>query len=80
MVYAGRTELIDPNKARYARDARRGCSRDHAEANIFLGLSAGKVVKPEMLKQMAPKPLILALANPEPEIQPDVARKRGRMR
>ena len=45
-----------------------------AGADVFLGLSAGGVLKPEMLKRMAPKPLILALANPNPEIMPEVAR------
>ncbi len=44
-----------------------------AGADIFLGLSAGGVLRPEMLKKMAPQPLVLALANPTPEIMPDVA-------
>jgi malate dehydrogenase (oxaloacetate-decarboxylating)(NADP+) len=76
VVYAGRTELMDDNKARYARqtDARR-LDDVIAGADIFLGLSAGGVLKPEMVKRMAPKPLILALANPEPEIQPALARE-----
>src|SRR5690606_21995189 len=43
-------------------------------ADIFLGVSAGGVLKPEMLEKMAPRPLVLALANPEPEIMPDLAR------
>jgi len=75
VVYAGRKEEMDPNKARYAKQTE---ARTLAEiidgADVFLGLSAGKVLKPEMVKKMAPKPLILALANPEPEIQPDLAK------
>jgi malate dehydrogenase (oxaloacetate-decarboxylating)(NADP+) len=75
VVYTGRKEEMDPNKARYAKktDART-LGEIIVGADVFLGLSAGKVLKPEMVKQMAAKPLILALANPEPEIQPDLAR------
>jgi len=75
VVYAGRKEEMDPNKSRYAKatDART-LGEIIAGADVFLGLSAGKVLKPEMVKQMAPKPLILALANPEPEIQPELAK------
>jgi malate dehydrogenase (oxaloacetate-decarboxylating)(NADP+) len=76
VVYQGRTEEMDPEKARYARETR---ARTLAEivpgADIFLGLSAGGVLKPEMIKAMAPDPLILALANPEPEIRPELARE-----
>src|SRR6188472_4269723 len=75
VVYAGRTELMDVNKARYAQPT---TARTLAEilpgADIFLGLSAGRVLKPEWLAKMADKPLILALANPEPEIMPDLAK------
>ena len=72
MVYAGRKEEMDENKARYARktDARK-LSEVIDGADVFLGLSAGGVLKPEMVKRMAAKPLILALANPEPEILPE---------
>jgi malate dehydrogenase (oxaloacetate-decarboxylating)(NADP+) len=74
VVYKGRIELMDPDKERYARET---SARTLAEvidgADIFLGLSAGGVLKPEMVKQMASKPLILALANPTPEILPEVA-------
>jgi malate dehydrogenase (oxaloacetate-decarboxylating)(NADP+) len=75
VVYAGRKEEMDPNKARYVKktDART-LGEIIAGADVFLGLSAGGVLKPEMVKQMADKPLILALANPEPEIQPDLAK------
>jgi malate dehydrogenase (oxaloacetate-decarboxylating)(NADP+) len=76
VVYEGRKEEMDPNKARYARKT---AARTLAEiidgADIFLGLSAGGVLKPEMAKKMAAKPLILALANPVPEILPDVAKE-----
>jgi malate dehydrogenase (oxaloacetate-decarboxylating)(NADP+) len=75
VVYRGRTEEMDDNKSRYARDTRaRTLAEVIAGADIFLGLSAARVLKPEMVKQMAVKPLILALANPEPEIMPDEAR------
>jgi len=75
VVYAGRTKLMDEQKARYAQptDART-LSEILPGADIFLGLSAGKVLKPEWLPSMAKAPLILALANPEPEIMPDVAK------
>ncbi len=75
VVYEGRTVEMDPFKARYARKTQ---ARTLAEvivgADIFLGLSAGGVLKPEMVEKMAQRPLILALANPVPEILPDVAR------
>src|SRR5690606_9938574 len=45
------------------------------EADVFLGLSVGGILKPEMLRQMAERPLILALANPVPEIMPEAARE-----
>jgi malate dehydrogenase (oxaloacetate-decarboxylating)(NADP+) len=75
VVYEGRKEEMDPNKARYARktDARR-LAEVIGKADVFLGLSAGGVLKPEMVKEMADRPLILALANPDPEIMPDVAK------
>lgn len=72
VVYKGRIELMDPDKLRFAQDTP---ARTLAEiipgADIFLGLSAGGVLKPDMVKTMADKPLILALANPTPEILPD---------
>ncbi|MGH8681870.1 MAG: NADP-dependent malic enzyme [Burkholderiales bacterium] len=75
-VYDGRTEEMDPNKARYARQTSARTLGDIIDgADIFLGLSAGGVLKPEMVKRMAKQPLILALANPEPEILPDLARQ-----
>src|SRR2546426_6385153 len=75
VVYQGRKEEMDPNKARYARKtAARTLAEIILGADIFLGLSAGGVLKAEMVAKMADKPLILALANPEPEILPDVAK------
>ena len=76
VVYAGRKEEMDDNKARYAQETKaRTLGEIIGGADIFLGLSAAGVLKPEMLAQMAAKPLILALANPEPEIMPDLAKQ-----
>ncbi len=75
VVYEGRDEAMPPNMAHYARhtDARR--LRDLlAGADVFLGLSAPNVLKPEWLDLLADKPLILALANPDPEIMPELVR------
>ncbi|HLW11231.1 MAG TPA: phosphate acyltransferase, partial [Casimicrobiaceae bacterium] len=75
VVYRGRTEEMDDNKARYAQATpARTLKEILPGADIFLGLSAGGVLKPEWLATMADKPLILALANPEPEIMPDIAK------
>jgi malate dehydrogenase (oxaloacetate-decarboxylating)(NADP+) len=66
---------MDPNKARYAKPTSARTLAEIIEgADIFLGLSAAGVLKPEMVKQMARDPLILALANPEPEIRPELAK------
>ncbi len=76
VIHEGRDKAMDPYKARYARDTEMRTPADAvAGADIFLGLSAGGVLTPEMLKTMAEKPLVLALANPDPEIMPEVARK-----
>jgi malate dehydrogenase (oxaloacetate-decarboxylating)(NADP+) len=76
VVYKGRAELMDADKARYAIDTdARQLADVIAGADAFLGLSAGKVLKPEMVKQMADRPLILALANPEPEILPELVKQ-----
>jgi malate dehydrogenase (oxaloacetate-decarboxylating)(NADP+) len=75
VVYKGRTELMDPDKERFAQDTpHRSLSEVIPGADIFLGLSAGGVLKPEMVATMAPNPLILALANPNPEILPEDAK------
>ncbi|WP_375669297.1 phosphate acyltransferase, partial [Bartonella sp. MR168JLCBS] len=75
VVYEGRKTLMDRWKINYAQktDART-LSEIIDNADIFLGVSAGGVLKPEYLKKMAPNPLILALANPTPEIMPEEAR------
>ncbi len=72
VVYQGRTELMDPDKARFAQptDART-LGEIIAGADVFLGLSAAGVLKPEMVARMNPKPLVFALANPTPEIMPE---------
>jgi malate dehydrogenase (oxaloacetate-decarboxylating)(NADP+) len=75
VVYEGRREEMDEDKARFARDTEARTLTEVIDgADIFLGLSAGGVLKPEMVKIMAENPLILALANPEPEIRPDLAK------
>jgi malate dehydrogenase (oxaloacetate-decarboxylating)(NADP+) len=72
VVYKGRTELMDEDKERFAQDTPHRTLADVIPgADIFLGLSAGGVLKPDMVRAMAPKPLILALANPTPEILPE---------
>jgi malate dehydrogenase (oxaloacetate-decarboxylating)(NADP+) len=76
VVYRGRKVEMDAEKARYAQETK---ARTLAEilpgADIFLGLSAGGVLKAEMLASMARDPLVLALANPDPEIRPELARQ-----
>jgi malate dehydrogenase (oxaloacetate-decarboxylating)(NADP+) len=75
VVYKGRREEMDPDKERFAKETRaRTLDEVIGGADVFLGLSAGGVLKPAMVKKMAERPLILALANPDPEIQPDAAR------
>jgi len=72
VVYEGRVEEMEPIKARYAKrtDARK-LEEVIDGADVFLGLSAGGVLKPQMVEKMAARPLILALANPTPEILPE---------
>ena len=72
VVYTGRTELMDPDKAEFAQPtAARSLAEAIVGADVFLGLSAGGVLKPAMVATMAKQPLIFALANPTPEIMPD---------
>jgi len=74
VVYKGRVALMDPEKARFAQDTSARTLNDIIDgADVFLGLSAGGVLKPEMVAKMAANPIILALANPTPEILPEVA-------
>jgi malate dehydrogenase (oxaloacetate-decarboxylating)(NADP+) len=73
VVYKGRPKT-DADKLRYARDTKaRTLAEIVVDADIFLGLSGPGVLKPGMVARMAPRPLILALANPEPEIRPELA-------
>jgi len=72
VVYKGRTELMDDDKIAFAQDTPHRTLGDViAGADIFLGLSAAGVLKPEMVAKMAPRPVIFALANPTPEILPE---------
>jgi malate dehydrogenase (oxaloacetate-decarboxylating)(NADP+) len=75
VVYRDRAEGMDSIKARYARDTSARKLGDIVEgADVFLGLSAGGVLSPDMVKRMTRDPLILALANPTPEIMPEAAK------
>ncbi len=72
VVYEGRTELMDEDKIQFVQKTdKRTLAEVIDNADVFLGLSAGGVLKPEMVKKMAAKPLIMALANPTPEILPE---------
>jgi malate dehydrogenase (oxaloacetate-decarboxylating)(NADP+) len=72
VVYEGRTELMDPEKARFAQKTDARTLAEVIEgADVFLGLSAAGVLKPEMVAKMAANPIIFALANPTPEILPE---------
>ena len=75
VLYTGRDQL-DPDKLRYARDTdKRSLAEIVQGADVFLGLSAGGILKPEMVATMAERPVILALANPNPEITPEDAKR-----
>ncbi len=72
VVYKGRIELMDPDKARFVQDtSARTLAEVIPSADVFLGLSAGGVLTQDMVKLMADRPLVLALANPTPEIMPE---------
>jgi malate dehydrogenase (oxaloacetate-decarboxylating)(NADP+) len=74
LVYEGRPKLMDRWKTAYAQKTDKRTLGEAIEgADIFLGLSAGGVLKPDMVKRMAQRPLIMALANPTPEIMPEEA-------
>ncbi|AVY92692.1 MULTISPECIES: NADP-dependent malic enzyme [Microvirgula] len=77
VIFKGRDEKLDPSKARFAIDdnGMRKLADAMVDADIFLGLSGPRLVSPEMVKTMAAHPLILALANPEPEILPPLAKE-----
>jgi malate dehydrogenase (oxaloacetate-decarboxylating)(NADP+) len=75
VLYTGRDQM-DPDKQRYARNTDKRTLAEIVDgADIFLGLSAGGILKPEMVASMADRPIILALANPNPEISPEDAKK-----
>jgi malate dehydrogenase (oxaloacetate-decarboxylating)(NADP+) len=72
VVFEGRTELMDEDKIQFAQKTdQRTLSEAIAGADVFLGLSAGGVLKKDMVAKMAAKPLVFALANPNPEITPE---------
>src|SRR3546814_4855523 len=74
VVYKGRTVLMDPDKQRFMQETSARTLGEVIEgADVFLGLSAGVVLKPDMVARMATSPLILALANTNPEIFPEDA-------
>ncbi|NHM17396.1 NADP-dependent malic enzyme [Tritonibacter mobilis] len=76
LVYEGREEDMNPHKAAFAQASdKRTLDEVIDGADLFLGLSGPNVLKPEMVAKMAKRPIIFALANPTPEIMPDVARK-----
>ena len=76
LVHQGRAEDMNPQKAAYAQDsALRSLDQVIEGADLFLGLSGPGVLKPEMVARMSPRPVIFALANPMPEILPDLARE-----
>jgi malate dehydrogenase (oxaloacetate-decarboxylating)(NADP+) len=75
VIYAGRGQGMDPQKERYAQQTDARTLGDvMPDTDVFLGVSMAGVLKPEMVQVMADKPLILALANPEPEIRPEAAK------
>ena len=75
LVYEGRTEDMNPEKAAFAQKSDlRTLDEVIAGADLFLGLSGPNVVTPDMVRSMAKRPVVFALANPNPEIMPDAAR------
>jgi malate dehydrogenase (oxaloacetate-decarboxylating)(NADP+) len=75
VIYRGREANMEPNKARYAQETSARTLADVVrDADVFLGCSTAGVLTGDMVKTMAARPVILALANPEPEIRPEVAR------
>jgi len=87
VVYAGRTANMNPYKARFAVETRARTLAEALEgADVFVGLSVGGIVSPEMVRRMAPRPILFAMANPDPEItyadaraaRPDVLMATGR--
>jgi malate dehydrogenase (oxaloacetate-decarboxylating)(NADP+) len=76
LIHEGRGDSFNPEKARYAQQTGlRKLADVMPDSDVFLGCSTGCVLTPEMVKGMAPRPIILALANPEPEIRPELAKQ-----
>ncbi len=76
VIYKGRTEHMNPYKEEFAVETdKRTLGEVMVGADVFVGVSVGGLVTPEMVKSMAPKPIIFALANPDPEIPYDVAKE-----
>ena len=76
VIYEGRSESMDEFKQSFARDTpKRTLAEAIVDADVFLGLSAGNIMAPEMVESMAKDPIVFALANPTPEIDPVLARK-----
>ncbi|MCZ6470538.1 MAG: NADP-dependent malic enzyme [Gammaproteobacteria bacterium] len=76
VVYKGRAESMDKYKKAFARDTdKRTLGESIVDADVFLGLSAGNLLKPEMVESMSDKPIVFALANPTPEIDPNLAKQ-----
>ncbi len=76
VIYEGRSESMDEFKQSFASDTpHRTLAEAIVDADVFLGLSAGNILAAEMVKSMAKDPIVFALANPTPEIDPDLARK-----
>jgi malate dehydrogenase (oxaloacetate-decarboxylating)(NADP+) len=75
VIYEGRDATMEPNKARYARKTEgRQLADVIGDADVFLGLSGPGAMKQEWVKKMAPKPMVFALANPTPEILPELVK------
>ncbi|MEQ9116454.1 MAG: NADP-dependent malic enzyme [Rickettsiales bacterium] len=76
VIYKGRKESMNPWKEKHAVNTKaRTLSDSLVEADVFLGLSVKDLLKPEMIKKMAKNPIIFAMANPDPEIKPELAKK-----
>ena len=76
VIFEGRTESMDEYKQTFARDTPlRTLAEAMVGADVFLGLSAGNLLKPDVLESMGKKPIVFALANPTPEIDPNLAKK-----
>jgi len=71
VVYKGRTQGMNPYKERFATNTSlRSLAEAMENADVFLGLSVKKAITPDMVRSMAPRPIVFAMANPDPEILP----------